>query len=162
MLALLSAERIGDAISESERRWTPGGATTKCLSITNERSAQHKMTINARVVATVNSLDEGSEDMLPAFRANRVSKCHNVHSNIIFLEFPCQFHHCILVRFNGRSGKYDDSLTLVLVFTMLQCKLCDIQSGRDVDRTADLQACSMYTSDDLTDFFCVRYEHFRP
>jgi hypothetical protein len=52
-------------------------------------------------------------------------------------------------------------LTLVLVFTVFEGELCDVNGGGDVDGAPDLFGGGVYALQNLPEVFGVCYEYFR-
>ena len=168
MLALRSADRMGEEIRASERRWAPGATVRRCLSaITNNRrysSYSWSDDKNSRIIRTIDIIHKSLQHPLSLPLLNPISKSHNIHRNIVLLQLLGQFHHgffiAVLAVPWGGSDKDDNPLTEVFVLSMFQCKLGDGQSGRDVDLPTYFASGGVDTADYLPEIFCMCYEDF--
>lgn len=70
------------------------------------------------IVVAVDSLDESLELLLILFH---LSKAHNVHGNVIFLECLAELGQCRSVGLCRAPYKQDHALMLILVLAVLQC-----------------------------------------
>jgi hypothetical protein len=58
-----------------------------------------------------------------------LSECNDINQYIVFPQFLAQLDQILLRIFNGTSDKYDDSLSLILVFSMFECELSYLDSS---------------------------------
>ena|SRR6188768_2973433 len=164
MLALLSAERIGEDIRASERRCAPGATVSRCLedemkSLTVIKQLHRKSCV--RIIAAIDVVHKCLKHSTFSF-LDAISERNNVHRDVVLLQLLCKLNHRILICFWRRCNKHNYTLTQVLVLSMLQRELGNGESDRNVDFTSNFACCGMDASQNMTKVFGMCYQNLWP